>query len=410
MATPWTTSSVADCLAPVPAAGKTKLQARDYKPAGRFPVVDQGQQRIAGWTDDDTAVIREPLPLIVFGDHTRTFKFIDRPFARGADGTQLLRPKRGIDPLFFFYACKAIDLPARGYNRHFTTLKEQGLSYPGEAEQQAVGSVLRRVDSALEHQTELIAITQALKRAAMRELFARGVRGEPKEESETGLLPGGWKVLRLDACAVVTSTRMSYSDLEATQPSAASDAVPVLGIKVSDMNRPGNEVDLAQAALMVPLDRAIAERRCAPPGTIIFPKRGAAIATNKKRFATAWTVFDPNVIGVRAGVTVNPRFLFHWFQNFDLRTITEPGPTPQLNKKNLDPLLLSLPTDMDEQRDIVAILDAIDRKSDLHQRKRAVLDDLFKALLHKLMTGEITVDELNLSALEGAAAPEGAHA
>ena len=92
------------------------------------------------------ALFSEPLPLIVFGDHTRTFKFINQPFARGADGTQLLRPKSGIDPLFFFYACKAIDLPARGYNQHFTILKEKKLSYPDETGQKFIGGVLQRVE------------------------------------------------------------------------------------------------------------------------------------------------------------------------------------------------------------------------------------------------------------------------
>jgi type I restriction enzyme S subunit len=60
---------------------------------------------------------------------------------------------------------------------------------------------------------------------------------------------------------------------------------------------------------------------------------------------------------------------------------------------------------MDEQREIVAVLDAIDRKIDLHRRKRAVLDELFKALLHKLMTGEIRVSGLDLSALSPNPAP-----
>ena len=64
----------------------------------------------------------------------------------------------------------------------------------------------------------------------------------------------------------------------------------------------------------------------------------------------------------------------------------------------------------EEQIEIVTILDAIDRKIDLHQRKRAVLDDLFKALLHKLMTGEIAVDQLDLSALPATPVPEGASA
>ena len=53
-------------------------------------------------------------------------------------------------------------------------------------------------------------------------------------------------------------------------------------------------------------------------------------------------------------------------------------------------------------------LAALDRKIDLHQRKRAILDDLFKALLHKLMTGEIAVAELDLTALDRPAFPEGA--
>ena len=54
---------------------------------------------------------------------------------------------------------------------------------------------------------------------------------------------------------------------------------------------------------------------------------------------------------------------------------------------------------MDEQHEIVAILGALDRKTDLHQRKRAVLDDLFRALLHRLMTGEINVSDLDFSVM-----------
>jgi type I restriction enzyme S subunit len=60
---------------------------------------------------------------------------------------------------------------------------------------------------------------------------------------------------------------------------------------------------------------------------------------------------------------------------------------------------IPLPPTLEEQREIVAILDAIDRKIDLHKRKLAVLDELFNALLHKLMIGEIRVADLDLSAL-----------
>ena len=76
-----------------------------------------------------------------------------------------------------------------------------------------------------------------------------------------------------------------------------------------------------------------------------------------------------------------------------------------INSTKLKAFPVPVPPTLDEQREIVAILDAIDRKIDLHRRKRAVLDELFKALLHKLMTGEIRVSDLDLSALSSGPAP-----
>ena len=72
-----------------------------------------------------------------------------------------------------------------------------------------------------------------------------------------------------------------------------------------------------------------------------------------------------------------------------------------LNTAAIDSLLLPLPPTLSEQREIVAVLDVIDCKIALHRRKRAVLEELFKALLHKLMTGEIRVEELDISVLLG---------
>ena len=230
----------------------------------------------------------------------------------------------------------------------------------------------------------------------MQQLFTRGLRGEAQKETEIGLMPESWQMEKLGQVADIVSTRMTYTELSDSPSAFGEDTIKVLGIKVADMNLPGNEVELQTAVLEKRVNRDIAHQRCVPPRTIIFPKRGAAIATNKKRISTEWTVFDPNVIGVVAGSELCQDFLFQWFQLFDLRTITDLGPTPQLNKKNLLPLNVPIPSTLDEQREVVAMLDAIDLKIDLHRRKRAVLDDLFKALLHKLMTGEIRVEDLDL--------------
>ena len=398
MAPPWTTETVADCLTPVPVAGKTKLQARDYKPAGRFPVVDQGQERIAGWTDDETAVIKEPLPLIVFGDHTRAFKFIDEPFARGADGTQLLKPKPGIDPLFFFYACKAIDLPARGYNRHFTILKEQDLSYPGEAEQQAIGSVLRRVDCAREQQTALIGNAQALKLAAMRELFTRGLRREPQRDTEIGSIPESWSVEPLSA---------HHSVVSGGTPSRGNPAYWVGGsipwVKTTEVNYcviDKTEEHITSAGLTESAAKLL------PAGTLLLAMYGQGVTRGKVAILGIEAACNQACAAIRAiDNHVEGRYLYHYLvSRYDaIRQLAHGGQQQNLNLDIVRDLPVVFPPDKAEQNEIVAILDAIDRKIDVHLRRRAVLDDLFQALLHKLMTGEIAVDELDLSALDRAA-------
>src|SRR4051812_25501734 len=69
----WPTRSVEECLTKLRLGSLKKLQTQDYRPSGRFPVIDQGQVLIAGWTDDDSGLIEQGLPVVVFGDHTRAF-------------------------------------------------------------------------------------------------------------------------------------------------------------------------------------------------------------------------------------------------------------------------------------------------------------------------------------------------
>ena len=130
---------------------------------------------------------------------------------------------------------------------------------------------------------------------------------------------------------------------------------------------------------------------------------------------TASHAWDPSIISSPPS-TLNSRgsvshtcwhrgdaeFLFHWQQTFDLRKITAPGPTPQLNKKDLIPVLMPLPGDIDEQREIARIISHVDNKQSHHQQKKTALTDLFRTLLHQLMTAQIRVNDLSLPELETA--------
>jgi len=79
-----------------------KLPTASYASSGAFPIIDQSQSDICGWTDDNEALIREGLPLLVFGDHTCILKLISRPFAQGADGIKILKSSSKVETPFLF--------------------------------------------------------------------------------------------------------------------------------------------------------------------------------------------------------------------------------------------------------------------------------------------------------------------
>tara|TARA_Y100000815_G_scaffold275071_1_gene311411 strand:- start:2303 stop:3523 length:1221 start_codon:yes stop_codon:yes gene_type:complete len=379
---------------------QNQIAAGDYKPDGAYPIVDQGQSFIAGYTDDASKVVFDGLPYVIFGDHTRCFKYVDFPFVLGADGTKVLKPKADLfDPRFFYFALLSLNIPSRGYNRHYTLLREKKVLQPERSEQRKIARVLATVQRAIEQQQTIIATTRELKRSLMHKLFTEGLRGEAQKATEIGLVPQSWDVVKLGDCCDVVSSAIPYSELEKSADYADEDAVDVMGVKVSDMNLPGNELAFNRANLERKMPPSILRKRLIAAGTIVFPKRGAAIATNKKRIATGWTVLDPNLIGVVAGERLNPDFLFHQFQRVDLRKITDPGPTPQLNKKDLLPLWLPVPQTLDEQMEIATSIGAIQNKIDDECTKLSLLNDLFKTLLHQLMTAQLRVNDLDLDTL-----------
>lgn len=286
-----------------------------------------------------------------------------------------------------------------------TVIRNLPVPIPPPAEQRKIAAILLRVQQAISIEERLVAVSHELKQTTMQRILTCGLHRNTVSPTANDVVPPGWCTQRLDECCDVVSSSMSYTDFASLLNRSTLGETNAMGLKVSDMNRPGNEIRISSAAVIRNIP-ANATRKMVPPDTVIFPKRGAAIATNKKRLTTTWTVLDPNLIGVRVRSGISTGFLYHWFQRFDLKTITEPGPTPQLNKKNLVPVIICAPQNPDEQLEIVTILDALDRRVLLHTRKVASLIELFTALLDSLVTGRIrvtdlVVDELAPNAAEG---------
>ncbi len=117
-----------------------QINASEILEIGEYPVIDQGQSFIAGYCNDSEKLIRKGLPFVIFGDHTRCFKFVDFPFVIGADGTKVLSPNTDLfDSKFFYFQLLSLDIQNRGYNRHFKILKEKVLNRPDYPEQRKIG-------------------------------------------------------------------------------------------------------------------------------------------------------------------------------------------------------------------------------------------------------------------------------
>lgn len=127
----WKSSSIANLLTNV--KRKAKIKKEDYQESGLIPCVDQSRDLIGGYTDDLSAAITEDLPVVVFGDHTRIVKFVDFPFAPGADGTQILIPiNESIPRIFFYFLISSANVANAFYARHFKFLKAKETLIPPE--------------------------------------------------------------------------------------------------------------------------------------------------------------------------------------------------------------------------------------------------------------------------------------
>ena len=120
---------------------KTKIAENLIMQQGKYPVITQESDRlIAGYTNDENVI--DDLPVIVFGDHSCTFKYIDFPFVRGADGTQLLKVDAGtILPKFLYEYLQTIQIENAGkYERHYKYLKQIKVPVPSLSDQERIVS------------------------------------------------------------------------------------------------------------------------------------------------------------------------------------------------------------------------------------------------------------------------------
>ncbi|RJP24481.1 MAG: restriction endonuclease subunit S [Candidatus Abyssobacteria bacterium SURF_5] len=395
----WQMIPFQDCLDKIKMKKPRKLLARDYKPSGKIPIIDQGQKYIAGWTNDDSVSIREQLPFILFGDHTRAFKYVNFPFALGADGTQLLKPSSDFNPRFFYYACLHLPLPSRGYNRHFSILKEQEIRRPPKPEQERIAAVLWKIQRAIETEEKLIETARELKQSVMHQLFTRGLRGESQKETEIGPLPESWELRPFETLREFlqygTSAKCGYhgkGNPVLRIPNIAEGRVNTGDVKWCELNK--REIvsyELELDDLIFIRTNGVRER-----------VGGCAVYRGQPKKA----LFASYLIRARLKPEDITAAFFQYFSmtsggSLQLAGRASPAADGKfnINTKTIDSVLVPVPA-LPEQNEIVSILEAIDLKFCIHNHKYAILQELFKTMLHHLMTGQIRLADLDIDVSE----------
>jgi type I restriction enzyme S subunit len=193
-----------------------KIKQKDYLQKGIFPVVDQGQEIIGGYFNDEKLLVPSEPPYIIFGDHTKVKKFINFKFVAGADGVKVLKPHSIYDPKFFYYLIHTVKIPDKGYARHFQFLEKKEIPLPPLSEQQEIVAKIEELFSQLENGKQQLLTMQTKLKTYRQSLFKSAFEGRLTNKNlKDSELPKGWEVKKLgEICKKVEAVKRKEKDHE----------------------------------------------------------------------------------------------------------------------------------------------------------------------------------------------------
>ena len=128
-----------------------KLTKKEYQVTGKIPIVDQGEQFIAGYADNEKYLEKDEY--IIFGDHSEHVKYVDFAFIQGADGLKILKPKSSIKAKYLYYCFCNFYKREGSYKRHWSKARTTLIPIPQSEEIQE--KIVQTLDKFTDYVTEL---------------------------------------------------------------------------------------------------------------------------------------------------------------------------------------------------------------------------------------------------------------
>ena len=171
----------------------TKIKQKEYALTGQYPIIDQGEYFIGGYSDNNYGLITD-IPVIAFGDHTRRFKYIDFPFIPGADGLKIYKPIYS-ETKFSFYQCLTLEFPNRGYARHNALLQKCHFYLPPLEEQGRIVDKIEEFFSDIDNGIKDLKTAQEQIKQYRQSVLKSAFEGKLYKTSE-------WKEVKLNSISI----------------------------------------------------------------------------------------------------------------------------------------------------------------------------------------------------------------
>jgi len=361
----WEIAEFEKCLEKV--TYTNKIQRKDFKEDGIYPIVSQEKDFINGYWDNAEDLFKVDKPVVIFGDHTQVIKFIDFDFVSGADGVKILKPKDKIDSKYFYYFLQNIDLGSLGYARHYRLLKEIYVAYPKSLpEQQRIVSIL---DAAF------LAIAKAKANAEQnlknaKELFESYLQGVFEKKVD------GWEEKKLGEVVEYDKNQNSHTGL------------PYVGLEHIESNS-GRFIGSL-------------ETQEVKSSTFYFDQKHVLYGRlrpylNKVLLPDFKGHCSTEIFPIKVGEQVAREFLFYWLiAGSTVKKIDATWTGARMPRANMNQVLefdFAFPP-LKEQQTIVRQLDALRAETQkleaVYQKKIADLEELKKSILQKAFSGQLS--------------------
>ncbi len=366
----------------------TKIKTSDYLAQGRYKIIDQGKEPIAGYTDDANLVNGQLLPILIFGDHTRVLKYEDDPIALGADGTKALwvNPKLA-NSRYVYYYLRSIQIKEAGYSRHFKFLKEVEIPIPFKddrpdfSDQIRIAHLLSKVEGLIAQRKQHLQQLDDLLKSVFLEMF-----GDPVRNAK------GWDKPELQAFGKISTGNTPPRNEPANYGGDFVEWIKTDNIK-------------GDAFFVTPSAEHLSEvgarkARTVTNGALLVACIAGSVESIGRAALTDRTVsFNQQINAIQPGKDVNPLYLYGLFQlsRFYIQSHATKGMKKILTKGDFEKITMIKPP-IELQNQFATVVEKVGAIKSRYQQSLTDLETLYGALSQQAFKGDLDLSRVVLLA------------